>query len=370
MQNRLGQQTIQFNSQPMIISSAAVVGPKEEQGPLGDYFDKCLEDSYYGEQSWEKAERKMTNENLNLLLQKAKLSPDKIDYLLGGDLLNQIVTSNFVASKLPIPFLGLYGACSTMAEGMILGAVLIDGNYARRTINFTSSHYQGAERQYRTPNEYGDQHPDYKQWTATGTGAVLLASDGSGPVVTEATVGKVIDYGVKDPKNMGAAMAPAAAETILQHLEDTNRTPSDYDLIATGDLGKVGTKLLKELLADKELDIDQQHDDCGLMLYNSNQGVGAGGSGCACSAVVTSSYLLPYLNDSHLDRVLLVATGALLSPLTNLQGESIPAIAHAVVIESNSQNDAIGNQENRQRGTGFKEEAIQPVIESEDGENT
>lgn len=345
MNKSIGEQTIRFESQPKIISSAAIVGPKEGEGPLGDYFDEVLSDSYYQQQTWEKAERKMTKQTVDLLLQKVKLSGDKIDYLLGGDLLNQTITSNFAALKFPIPYLGIYGACSTMAEGMILGAVLIDGGFARRTINFTSSHYQGAERQYRTPNEYGDKYPGYKQWTATGAGATLLAEDGQGPVVTEATVGQVIDLGVTDPKDLGSAMAPAAADTILQHLQDVDRTPEEYDLIVTGDLGEVGSKLLKELTGEKNIDLTENHDDCGLMLYNSDQGVGAGGSGCACSAVVTASYLLPYLNNNNFERIFLVATGALLSPLTNLQGDSIPCIAHGIVIENQSKNSAIGNQE-------------------------
>jgi len=343
MNKVVGNQTIKFERKPKIISSAAIVGPKEGEGPLGEYFDKALQDSYYQEQTWEKAERKMTQENIDLLLQKANLSPDKIDYLIGGDLLNQTVTSNFAARKFPVPYFGIYGACSTMVEGMILGAILIDGGYAYRTINFTSSHYQGAERQYRTPNEYGDKYPSYKQWTATGTGATLLAKDGQGPVVTEATVGKVIDLGVKDPKDMGSAMAPAAADTILQHLNDTGRAPQDYDLIVTGDLGEIGSKLLKELLAEKNINLQDCHDDCGKILYNSDQDVGAGGSGCACAAVVTAAYLLPYLNNGEFKRVFVVATGALLSPLTSLQGESIPSIAHGIVIENESPNNAIGN---------------------------
>ncbi|SJZ62321.1 stage V sporulation protein AD [Selenihalanaerobacter shriftii] len=349
MNKMIGEQTIKFDSKPKIISSAAIVGPKEGEGPLGEYFDKVLPDSYYQEQTWEKAERKITQETIELLMQKANLSADKIDYLLGGDLLDQTITANFVARKFARPYFGLYGACSTMVEGMILGAMLIDGGYGQRTINFTSSHYQGSERQYRTPNEYGDKYPGYKQWTVTGSGATLLAKDGQGPVVTEATVGKVMDLGVKDPMDMGAAMAPAAADTILQHLNDTNRNPVQYDLIVTGDLGEVGSKLLRELLEDKNIDISEDQDDCGLLIYNSDQGVGAGGSGCGCSAVVTASYLLPYLNNNRFKRLLVVATGALMSPLTFLQGESIPSIAHGIVIENDTQNNAIGNQEFEQR---------------------
>jgi stage V sporulation protein AD len=254
-----------------------------------------------------------------------------------------------------------------MVEGMVLGAILIDGGYGSRTVNFTSSHYQGAERQYRTPNEYGDKYPGYKQWTVTGSGATLLAKDGQGPVVTEATIGKVIDLGVKDPKDMGAAMAPAAADTILQHLNDTNRSPEEYDLIVTGDLGEVGSELLQELLTEKDIDLTKNHDDCGMIIYNSDQKVGAGGSGCACSATVAASYLLPYINNNHFNRIFLVATGALLSPLTNLQGESIPGIAHGIVIENDSKSDAIGNQEYEQRkkDNTSKESEVETIIKIE-----
>ncbi|MGM0472221.1 MAG: stage V sporulation protein AD [Bacillota bacterium] len=349
MNKQVGAQTIKFDNKPTIISSSAIVGPKEGAGPLGEYFDKVLDDSYYQTATWEQAERKMTKENIDILLQKANLSSNQIDYLLGGDLLNQVVTSNFTALKFPVPFIGLYGACSTFCEGLLLGAVLIDGGYGNRTINFTASHYQSAERQYRTPNEYGDQYPAYKQWTATGSGATILARSGEGPVITEATPGQVIDLGVKDPRDMGAAMAPAAADTILQHLEDTNRQPQDYDLIVTGDLGAVGSELVVELVAEQNVDISDVHEDCGLMIYNSEQGVGSGGSGCACSAIVASSYLLPYLNNQEFNRILLVATGALLSSLTVLQGDSIPCIAHAVVIEQQSSNDAIGNLESEKK---------------------
>ncbi|MBM7623578.1 stage V sporulation protein AD [Sporohalobacter salinus] len=347
MNKLIGEQTISFESQPKIISSSAIAGPKEGDGPLGEYFDKVLEDSYYQQDTWERAERKMTKENIDLLLRKARLSPDKIDYLVGGDLLNQVVTSNFAALKFPVPYFGIYGACSTLSEGLILGATLIDGGFGDRVINFTSSHYQSAERQYRTPNEYGDKYPPYKQWTATGTGAMILSRDGFGPIITEATPGQVVDLGVKDPRDMGSAMAPAAADTILQHLEDTKRTPNDYDLIVTGDLAEVGSKLLTELLEEKGVDIADTHDDCGLMLYNSDQNVGAGGSGCACSAVVTASYLFPYLNIGNFSRILVVATGALLNPLTSLQGDSIPCIAHGVVIENKSKSDAIGSLETK-----------------------
>ncbi|ADL13207.1 stage V sporulation protein AD [Acetohalobium arabaticum] len=352
MNKSIGQQTISFESQPKIISSSAIVGPKEGDGPLGEYFDKVLDDSYYQQDTWEKAERKMTKENIDLLLTKAKLSPDKIDYLVGGDLLNQVVTSNFSAVKFPVPYFGIYGACSTLAEGLILGAVLIDGGFGNRVINFTSSHYQSAERQYRTPNEYGDKYPPYKQWTATGAGAMITSRDGSGPVITEATPGQVVDLGIKDPQDMGSAMAPAAADTILQHLEDTGRTPNDYDLIVTGDLGEVGSEILAELLKEKGVDIADSHDDCGLMLYNSDQGVGAGGSGCACSAVVTASYLLPYINNGNFNRIFVVATGSLLSSVTSLQGDSIPCIAHGVVIENNSKSNAVGSIESKVKSEG------------------
>ncbi|PRX26704.1 stage V sporulation protein AD [Orenia metallireducens] len=330
---KLGKQTVQFDNPPQIISSASVVGNKESQGPLGDYFDQVISDGYNNQSTWEKAQMKMTEDVVNNALDKVNLAKEDIDFLLAGDLLNQIVASNFAARKFPVPFLGLFGACSTMIEAMAVGSMMIDGGIANRIISFTSSHYQATERQYRTPNEYGDKYPPYKQWTVTGAGATILSNETGGVALTMATLGKVIDLGVKDPKDMGSAMAPAAADTILNHLEDSDRSPSDYDLIITGDLGQVGKNLTIELLAEQGCDVTKNFDDCGVMIYNSKQKVGAGGSGCGCSAVVAASYLLPQIMYGNFNRVLLLGTGALLNPMTFLQGESIPCIAHAVVLE-------------------------------------
>ncbi|WP_408954608.1 stage V sporulation protein AD [Natroniella sp. ANB-PHB2] len=334
---KLGQQTVKFINPPQVISSASIVGAKEESGPLGEYFDEAISDGYNKQKTWEQAQMKMTEDVLNLVLEKVKLSKDQIDCLLAGDLLDQTVASNFVARKFPVSYLGLFGACSTMAQSLAIGGMMVSGGAANQIISFTSSHYQATERQFRTPNEYGDKYPPYKQWTVTGTGAMILSNQQGGVQIPSATLGKVIDLGVKDPQDMGSAMAPAAADTIIQHLEDTGRDPSYYDLIITGDLGEVGKSLVLELLAEKGCSIEDNYDDCGVMIYNSNQKTGAGGSGCGCSAVVTASYLLPQIMYGNFNKVLVLGTGALLSPLTSLQGETIPCIAHAVVLETTGQ---------------------------------
>lgn len=330
---KLGKQSIKFDNPPQIIASTSIVGDKEAKGPLGEYFDQTIEDAYYNQSTWERAQIKMTQDVLDDLIQKAKISKEEIDCLLGGDLLNQIVASNFAARGFPASFLGLFGACSTIIEAMAIGGMMVDGGAANKVVGFTSSHYQGTEKQYRTPNEYGDKYPPYKQWTVTGAGATLLSNEQGGVGMTEATLGRIVDLGVTDPKDMGSAMAPAAADTILQHLEDTGRDPSYYDLIVTGDLGKVGKALTIELLAEKGCEVKDNYDDCGVMIYNSSQKVGAGGSGCGCLAVVLSSYLLLQLMLGNLNRILVLGTGALLSPRTYLQGESIPCIAHALALE-------------------------------------
>ena len=331
---KLGQQTIQFDNSPQIISSASIVGKKEFEGPLGEYFDQVLKDAYHQQKSWELAQIKMTEDVLTQVLEKVNLSQAKIDYLLAGDLLNQIVASNFAARNFPASFLGLYGACSTMIEAVGMAGLMVDGGAANNVLAFTSSHYQATERQFRTPNEYGDKYPPYKQRTVTGGGAVIVSNQLGGVEITEATFGKVVDLGIADPQDMGGAMAPAAADTILQHLEDTGRDPNYYDLIVTGDLGKVGKKLTIDLLSEQGCRVQNNYDDCGVLIYNSTQKVGAGGSGCGCSAVVTASYLLPQIMHNNYNRVLVLGTGALLNPTMSLQGETIPSIAHAVALES------------------------------------
>lgn len=330
---RIGKSTVEFKTRPVIAASSSIVGPLEGQGPLGNTFDIVLDDNLFGEKSWEKAERKMLLESVKLVISKVGLMEKDIDYHLAGDLLNQTISANFAARDLQIPFLGLYGACSTMAESMILGGMLVDGGYARRVVASVSSHYDTAERQYRFPTPFGTQRRMTAQRTVTGAGAVMLCNAGEGPVITHATVGKVVYLGIKDPNNMGSAMAPAAADTIVAHFKDTGRTQNDYDLIISGDLAQVGKNLTQELVAKEGYDISQKYDDCGMLIYYEHQDAHAGGSGCACSAVVFCGHLIEEIKKGNLQRILFIGTGALLSPTSSLQGDSIPGIAHAVAIE-------------------------------------
>ncbi|MEW5898655.1 MAG: stage V sporulation protein AD [Bacillota bacterium] len=329
-----GQQTVWFQNPPVILATATIVGPKEGQGPLAHTFDKVVGDNYYGEQTWEKAERRMLMEVMQTAIQRAGLAPQSFDCMLAGDLLNQIISANFVARDLGIPFLGLYGACSTMYESMALGAMLIDGGFADYVLVGSSSHYATAERQYRYPTEQGVQRPLHNTWTVTGAAAMVLARQGQGPRVTHATIGKVLDLGQGDPMDMPAAMAPAAADTIARHLLDTGRHPDYYDLFVTGDLGVYGRELAVKLLQQKGYDIANRYTDCGAIIFSPEQDTHAGGSGCACVAVVTCGHLLQEMKAGRLKRFFGVATGALLSPTTTQQGETIPAIAHGVVIEA------------------------------------
>ncbi|MCF8009679.1 MAG: stage V sporulation protein AD [Clostridiales bacterium] len=330
---KTGKQTIIFENPPVISAAASIVGPKEGAGPLGETFDKVITDEYYGEQTWEKAEKRLLEETMQMALDKSGMSTGEIDYMLAGDLLNQIISANYAAREMGIPYLGLYGACSTMYEGMILGSVLIDGGFAENVLVGTASHYSTAERQYRSPVEQGIQKPLTSQRTVTGAGVVLLSAQGAGPRITSATVGKVIDLGQGDPMNMGAIMAPAAADTIENHFLDTGRNADFYDVIITGDLGVYGKKLTNKLLKQKGLDITEKYTDCGILIYHPDQDPHAGGSGCACSAVVTCGHIIRRLNNKRINKVLGVGTGALLSPASVSQGETVPGIGHAVVIE-------------------------------------
>lgn len=330
---KVGQRTIQFANPPVVMATASIVGPKEGEGPLADCFDKIVQDTYYGEKTWEKAETKMLAEAVEMVIKKAGLQTGDIDYLFAGDLLNQTISANYAARQLAIPFFGLYGACSTMYEGTILASILVDGGFAEKVVAATSSHHDTAERQYRYPTELGSQRPMTAQWTVTGAGAMLIAKEGSGPRITHATVGKVVDQGIKDPNDMGAAMAPAAADTIITHLQDTGRKPEDYDLIVTGDLATVGKALVEKLTQQQNIDLSKNYTDCGILIYDPSQDVHAGGSGCACSAVVTCSYLLEEMIAGKYKRILGVGTGALMSPCSCQQGDSIPGIGHAVVFE-------------------------------------
>ena len=338
MEKRMGNQTVLLPSRPGIITGAALAGKKEKEGPLGSLFDQIIEDDTYGEESWEKAESHFFYSAVKKCLQKAGAIEKSIHYLLGGDLLNQIMASSMAARELGIPFLGLYGACSTMAESLALGSMLVDGGFAKQVICGASSHFCTAERQYRFPLEYGSQRCPTSQWTVTGAGATLVSNDEKlKPIahVTHVTIGTLEDMGVTDANNMGAAMAPAAASTLAAHFQDTGRSAADFDRVVTGDLGRVGHDALLELMDKKGLPLDyDRYMDCGLQIYDANQDVHAGGSGCGCSACVLNTLLLNKLASGEFKRILFMATGALLSPTTNQQGESIPGVAHAVAIES------------------------------------
>jgi stage V sporulation protein AD len=330
----IGKQTWQFASKPVLVSTGAVVGPKEGEGPLGQDFDAVHQDPYLGQDSWEKAERRLIEEACETALKKANLKNDQIDVMYAGDLLNQNVTSNFAARTIAVPFLGLFGACSTSMESLALAAMTVDAGFAKHAIAATASHNSTAERQFRYPTEYGGQKPPTAQCTVTGAGAAIVGKTGNGPRITHATIGKVIDLGVKSPFEMGPAMAPAAADTITRHLRDTGHTPDDYDLIITGDLARVGHKIAEELLQKEGIYLGDKFKDCGILIFDPDQSeVFAGGSGCACCAVVTYGHLLKRMEKGELNRILVCATGALLSPLSTQQGETIPCIAHAVVIE-------------------------------------
>ena len=335
MAERLGKYTIVLNSHPSVTGYAAVVGKTEGEGPLKDEFDFVFEDDTLGEASFEKAESALQKVAVTRALSIAGKTPDEVDFSLAGDLLNQCIGSSFGLRSLNMPFIGLYGACSTMALSLGLASMLVDCGAARVTVASTSSHFCSAERQFRLPLEYGGQRTPTSQRTATAAGASVVERRQSGkPAVDAVTIGRITDLGIKDANNMGAAMAPAAANTIADFLKDTSSSPSDFDMILTGDLGKVGSRLLCELLQkDRGIDIESVHADCGLLLYDAEkQDVHAGGSGCGCGASILNSYIMRRLESGELSRVLFVATGALMSPTSSLQGESIPSIAHAVLL--------------------------------------
>lgn len=331
---KLGKQTVKFESPPYIISSGTVAGKREGEGPLGGYFDMVLNDELWGEKSWEKTECHMLLKAVEIALEKQKLAPDDIDYMLSGDLLNQIITSSFAARELQIPFFGLYGACSTMAETLSLGSMLIDGGFADKVVCATSSHFCTAERQYRFPLELGTQRTPTAQWTVTGAGAVVLSNEGTGPCIKGVTTGKVVDFGITDANDMGAAMAPSAADTFQAHFKDTNRMPEYYDLILTGDLGMYGRDLVRTLISEKGIDLGDRYLDCGCEIFAGEKGVNAGGSGCGCSAVSLCGWVMEEMKRGKYQKILFEATGALLSTTSSQQGESIPGIAHAVIIEN------------------------------------
>ncbi|MCW2277368.1 stage V sporulation protein AD [Heliophilum fasciatum] len=345
MGKKRGKQTFALAAPPYLAGAYTIAGTKEGEGPLGECFDQLIPDALWGETTWEKTESKLMTTAVRGACQRADWTEGDAELLLAGDLLNQTISANFSARALGIPFFGIFGACSTMAEGLGLGAMLIDGGYVDRLVATASSHHETAERQFRSPNELGVQRPPEAQWTVTGAGAAALASPAvyhhpaslagrSAVTVTHVTVGKVVDLGVKDAGDMGSAMAPAAAHTILTHLHDTERTVGDYDAIVTGDLGHVGHAACRALMAAEGVVPGERLLDCGVMIFDaSRQDTHAGGSGCGCSAVVILSELLRRLRDRCYRRLLFVGTGALFSPMSSQQGESIPAIGHAVVLE-------------------------------------
>lgn len=329
---KLGRQTVRFASPPSIAGFGNAVGQKERDGPLGPYFDLAGEDDTFSQPSWEKAETAMQKQALAFALERAGITVDQLDYVFAGDLLNQCIATSYSLRAQNAPFFGLYGACSTMAEGLSLAAMLIDGGFATYAAAMTSSHFCSAERQYRNPLEYGGQKPPTAQWTATGAGAVILSSTGKGPYVTHVTTGKVIDKGITDANNMGAAMAPAAYDTLRTHFEETGRDPAFYDAIVTGDLGSLGKEIILDFFRRDGV-VLPHYDDCGVLLFDpTRQDVHAGGSGCGCSAVVLTGYLLGKMRQREYRNLLFCGTGALHSPTATMQGESIPGICHAVAI--------------------------------------
>ena len=334
MSQTVGTQSIQFDQAPYIQSSASIVDTKEGEGPLGKLFDVVGSDDKFGEDSWEEAESTLQKEAASLALGKADLKKEDIRYIFGGDLLGQNIATTFGLMELNIPLFGLYGACSTAGESLSLAAMAVAAGYGENVLAVTSSHFASAEKQFRFPLEYANQRPLSATWTVTGSGAFVLGTKRSHLRVTGVTTGKVVDYGVKDSMNMGAAMAPAACDTIYQNLVDFNRQPEDYDKIVTGDLGTVGQEILIGLLKKKGFDISLVHMDCGIEIFDSEtQNTNAGGSGCGCSAVTLSAYLLPKLEKGTYKRILFVPTGALLSTVSFNEGQSVPGIAHGVVIE-------------------------------------
>lgn len=331
---KLGRQTAALPSRPRIIASAAVGGKREGEGPLKDCFDRVSADSYFGEESWERAESHMIRECFDLACNKAGLAAAP-DYIIAGDLLNQCVSSAFAMKDSGAPYFGVYGACSTMAESLTLAAMLVDGGYAETACAVTGSHFCTAERQYRYPLEYGGQRTPTSQWTVTGAGAAIVGAQGRGPYISHVTTGRIVDAGINDANNMGAAMAPAAYDTLCAHFADTGRAPEYYDAIFTGDLGALGHDIVQDMFAADGVKLGARYMDCGVLIYElRTQDVHAGGSGCGCCASVLCGHILPAMRKGIWKRVLVAATGALMSPTSAQQGASIPGICHAVAIES------------------------------------
>lgn len=335
MANRLGRYTLDLLSRPAVTGYASVVGKKEGEGPLGNKFDYIYDDSYAGERSWEKAESFMHGDAVSRAISKAGITPAQADVIFAGDLLAQCTGTTFGIRNLDIPFSGLYGACSTMALSLATAALWVESGLASTAVASTSSHFCSAEKQFRMPLEYGGQRPPTAQWTATAAGAAVVSHAQNKPTVEKVIIGRIQDFGIKDSNNMGAAMAPAACRTIADFLRDTGTSPNDYDMILTGDLGAIGSELLLELMQTQEnIDISAVHNDCGLMIYDLEQqtDVCSGGSGCGCSGAVLCSDILSRLESGELRKVFFVGTGALMSTVSALQSESIPGIAHGVLL--------------------------------------
>lgn len=327
--------TIFFKNKPTIIATSSIAGPKESEGSISSYIETKLSDDMYDEQTFEKAESRMLYTVIKNSIINAKKEQKDLDVIVAGDLLNQIIASTFAARNFCTGYVGVYNACATFSEALTIGAMMIDGGYYNNVVCATSSHFSSAERQYRYPLELGCTRPPQSQWTVTGAGASFISSSGDGPKILSATVGKVVDFGVIDANNMGAAMAAAAADTICTNFNDNDYSPDYYDLIVTGDLGALGSRILKDLTWEKGFDIEKQHVDCGELVYNICEDEYQGGSGAGCSSLVFNSYLYSKLKDKQYKRILLVATGALLSSVSAQQGDSIPGIAHAVEIGEN-----------------------------------
>jgi stage V sporulation protein AD len=330
---KIGKQTIQFDTPPTILDCASIVGPKEAQGPLAKYFDQTLDDEFWGEKTWEKAESKIIKETVNTLISKSGIAIDEIDCCFAGDLLNQCISSSFGLRELNVPFFGVFGACSTFVESMSLGAICTE-SFAEHVLCATSSHFCSAEKQFRFPLELGNQRPPTSQWTVTGAGSCILSKSGQGPFITTITPGKIIDMGIKDGNNMGAAMAPAFADTLVTHFLDTGRNPSYYDAIISGDLGYIGKEIVIDILASQGYNIKSNYNDCGVLIFDkAKQDTHAGGSGCGCCGSVFSGYFFKQLQEKKIKKMLLIATGALMNSTSSQQGETIPGIAHAISIE-------------------------------------
>ena len=331
---KIGTQTFKLDNPVTIFETASIVGKKEADGPLAKYFDVCLQDEFFGEKTWEKAESKMIKFAIETVIRKSNIAVSDIDYLLAGDLLNQCISSSFGIRDFEIPFLGIFGACSTFVEGMMIVSMLLDGGAGNHALATTSSHFCSAEKQFRFPLELGNQRPPTSQWTVTGSSAAVLSKSGTGPFITHVTPGKIVDRGITDANNMGSAMAPAAVSTILTHLKDTGRKPTYYDAIITGDLGHIGKGIVLDLCKAEGFQLSSIYNDCGVLMFDKEkQDTHSGGSGCACCGTVFSGYFFNQLKKKKIKKMLLVATGALMNSTSTQQGESIPGIAHAISIE-------------------------------------